>query len=104
MHILKNYFKIAFRNVAKNKIQSAILIGGLTSGMMACIMLLMYVGFELSFDNFHSKKDNIYRVVNQRFQNGESVQKGTITYPTIGYTMRDEFPEIYFPFSPCLPF
>lgn len=94
MHILKNYFKIAFRNLAKNKMQSSILIGGLTAGMVACIMLLMYVGFELSFDNFHSKKDNIYRVVNQRFQNGESVQKGTITYPTIGYTMREEFPEI----------
>lgn len=94
MHILKNYFKIAFRNLAKNKLQSAILIGGLTAGMMACMMLLMYVGFELSFDNFHSKKENIYRIVNQRFQNGESVQKGTITYPTIGYTMRDEFPEI----------
>lgn len=94
MHILKNYFKIAFRNLAKNKVQASILIGGLTAGMMACIMLLMYVGFELSFDNFHSKKDNIYRVVNQRFQNGESIQKGTITYPTIGYTMRDEFPEI----------
>lgn len=94
MQIVRNYFKIAYRNLAKNKMQSAILIGGLTAGMIACIMLLLYVGFELSFDNFHSQKDNIYRVVNQRFQNGESVQKGTITYPTIGYTMRDEFPEI----------
>ncbi|MEZ4955134.1 MAG: FtsX-like permease family protein [Saprospiraceae bacterium] len=86
--------KLAFRNLLRNKSQSAILIGGLTAGMTACILLLLYVKFELSFDEFHAKKENIYRVVNQRFQNGKSVQKGTITYPTIGPTMMAEFPEI----------
>lgn len=86
--------KLAFRNLLRNKSQSAILIGGLTAGMAACILLLLFVKFELSFDEFHAKKENIYRVVNQRFQNGKSVQKGTITYPTIGPTMMSEFPEI----------
>ena len=92
--MIKNYLKIAFRNLSKNKLQSVILIGGLTAGMTACIMLLLYVGYELSFDDFHANKQNIYRVVNERIQNGETVQKGTITYPTISYAMRDEFPEI----------
>ena len=92
--MFKNYLKIAFRNLLRNKSQSAILIGGLTAGMAACILLLQYVGFELSFDQFHQKQEHIYRVVNERIQNGESVQKGTITYPTIGREMKKEFPEI----------
>lgn len=92
--MLQNHFKIAIRNLLRNKSQSAILIGGLTAGMAACILLLQYVSFELSYDDFHTKKDNIYRVVNERLQNGESTQKGTITYPTIGPTMVEEFPEV----------
>ena len=89
-----NFFKIALRNLLKNKMQTAILIGGLTVGMLSCILLLQYVSYELSFDQFHSKKDHIYRVVNERFQAGKSVQKGTITYPTIGPTLKEEYPEI----------
>ncbi len=92
--MFKNYLKIAYRNLFRNKSQSAILVGGLTVGMAACILLLQYVSFELSFDQFHQKQEHIYRVVNERIQNGESVQKGTITYPTIGGTMKNEFPEI----------
>ncbi|MEO1260967.1 MAG: ABC transporter permease [Bacteroidota bacterium] len=92
--MFRNHFKLTFRNLLRNKSQSAILIGGLTAGMAACILLLQYVSFELSFDDFHTKKENIYRVVNERIQNGEMVQKGTITYPTIGPTMLDEFPEV----------
>lgn len=88
------YLKIAVRNLVKNKSQSAILIGGLTIGIAACVLLLQYVNFELSFDNFHSKKDSIYRVVNERFQNGTSIQKGTISYPTIGPAMKEEYPEV----------
>ncbi len=89
-----NYLKIAIRSLLKNKSQSLILIGGLAVGMAACILLLQYVTFELSYDDFHQKKENIYRVVNERFQQGQSVQKGTITYPTIGPAMKEEFPEI----------
>lgn len=92
--MFRNNLKIALRNLFKNKTQSTILISGLTIGMPACILLLQYVNFELSYDDFHSKKDTIYRVVNERFQNGKSVQNGTITYPTIGPTMLKYFPEI----------
>lgn len=92
--MFQNNLKIAFRNLLKNKTQSTILISGLTIGMAACMLLLQYVNFELSYDGFHSKKDSIFRVVNERFQNGTSVQKGAITYPTVGPTMLAEFPEI----------
>ena len=92
--MIKNLLRFSLRNLWQNKFQSAILIGGLTLGMATCILLLQYVNYELSFDRFHSDYNNIYRVVNERFQNGKSVQKGTITYPTIGPTMKEEFPEI----------
>ena len=92
--MLKNHFKIAFRNLLRNKSQSFILVGGLTVGMAACILLLQYVNFELSFDSFHAKSGNIYRVVNERIQNGETVQKGTISYPTISGAMMEDYPEV----------
>ena len=92
--MFSNYIIIALRNLWKNKTQSAILIGGLAAGMAACLLLLQYVSYELSFDSFHSKADNIYRVVNERFQEGKSIQKGTITYPTIGAAMAKDFPEV----------
>jgi putative ABC transport system permease protein len=89
-----NNLKIAVRRLLHQKGQSAILISGLTIGMATCILLLQYVSYELSFDTFHSKEDQIYRVINERFQNEKLVQKGAITYPTIGPTMQAEFPEI----------
>lgn len=92
--MIRNYLKIAFRQLWKNKTQSLILIGGLAAGMGACILLLQYVSFELSFDNFHTKRDQIYRVVNERIQNGKTIQKGTITYPTIGATLQKDYPEV----------
>jgi putative ABC transport system permease protein len=62
--------------------------------MAACLLLLQYISFELSFDRFHTQADHIYRVVNERFQDGESVQRGTITYPTIGPTLLKDYPEV----------
>ena len=62
--------------------------------MATCILLLQYVNYEWRFDQFHSNYKDIYRVVNERFQNGASVQKGTITYPTIGQAMANDFPEV----------
>jgi putative ABC transport system permease protein len=50
--MLKNYFLIAFRNLSKNKAFSFINIFGLAIGMAACLLILQYVSFELSYDNF----------------------------------------------------
>lgn len=92
--MLRNYITIAFRNVAKNKVFSAINIFGLGIGLAACLLIFQFVSFELSYDRFHKKFDRIYRVTNDRFQNGKLIQHGTITYPTIGPTMAKDFPEV----------
>jgi putative ABC transport system permease protein len=90
----RNYLTIAFRNVLKNKVFSGINIFGLGIGLAACLLIFQFVSFELSFDKFNEKYDRIYRITNDRFQNGKLIQHGTIMYPTIGATMTKDYPEI----------
>ncbi len=92
--MFKNYFKIAWRKLMKNKTFSFINIAGLTIGMAACLLILQYVSFELSFDQFHKDIKDIYRVYNDRYQNGKLIQHGTITYSAIGKSMNDDFDEV----------
>jgi putative ABC transport system permease protein len=92
--VFKNYFKTAWRNIAKNKTFSFINIAGLSIGMAACLLILQYVSFQLSFDQFNENVSDIYRVVNDRYQNGKLAQHGTITYSAIGKAMQDDFPEV----------
>ena len=61
--MLHNYFKIAFRNLRKNKVYSLINIFGLALGLTAAMLILLYVKDEVSYDRFHSNTPNIYRVV-----------------------------------------
>ncbi len=87
--MFKNYFTTAWRNLVKSKVHSAINIAGLATGMAACILILQYVNFELSYDQFNKNIDDLYRVYNDRYQNGKLVQHGTITYSAIGKDMQD---------------
>src|SRR6267378_1574041 len=92
--MLRNYLTIAFRNVFKSKVFSAINIFGLGIGLAACLLIFQFVSFELSYDKFNNKFDRTYRVTNDRFQNGKLIQHGTIMYPTIGPTLAKDYPEI----------
>src|ERR1700712_4639334 len=67
--MIKNYLKIAWRNLYKNKVFSLIHILGLTIGIAVCMMIFLYVGNEFSVDKFHSQGKNIYRVM-RGFQAG----------------------------------
>src|ERR1022692_71573 len=92
--MLKNYFKTAWRNLRKNKVFSFINIAGLAIGMAACLLILQYVNFELSYDQFNKNVSDIYRVYNDRFQNGKLIQHGTITYSAISKAMQNDYPEV----------
>lgn len=92
--MFNNYLMIAYRNVLKNKVFSAINIFGLAIGLATCLFIFQFVSFELSYDTFNENYDRTYRITNDRFQNGKLVQHGTIMYPTIGPTMAKDFPEI----------
>src|SRR5215207_5487451 len=92
--MLKNQLKTAWRNLWKNKMFSSINIIGLAIGMAACLLILQFVSFKLSFDQFHKNGAAIYRVYNDRYQNGKLIQHGTITYSAIGKAMQNDFPEV----------
>ena len=91
--MIKNYFKIAWRNLWKNKVFSFINVIGLAIGMAACIVIMLFVLFERSFDNFHKK--NIYRLNEvQKFEGMVSSQKVALSMFPMGPTLKNEFPEI----------
>ncbi len=60
--MLKNYLKTACRNLLKNKTYSLLNIAGLAIGFASCLLILMYVRHELSYDKFHPNSERIYRV------------------------------------------
>ena len=91
--MFKNYFKIAWRNLWKNKIYSTINVVGLSIGMAACIAILLFVFYERSFDKFHTK--NIYRLNEvQKFEGMVAAQKVALTMYPMAPTLKAEFPEI----------
>jgi len=68
--MIKNYFIIAWRNLSIHKTYSIINIAGLSIGLACAMLILLYVKDEVSFDNFHKKGDNIYRIVTQSKYDG----------------------------------
>jgi putative ABC transport system permease protein len=91
--MIKNYFKTAWRNLWKNKVYSSINVVGLAIGMAACIIIMLFVSYERSFDSFHSK--NIYRLNEvQKFEGMVAAQKVALSMYPMAPTLKEEFPEI----------
>jgi len=63
--MLKNYFKTAFRNLVRNRNYTVLNISGLAVGIAVCMIIFIIIQFQSSFDNFHAKKDRIYRVLTE---------------------------------------
>ena len=91
--MLKNYFKIAVRNLFKNKVLSFINITGLALGIAAAAMLLLNMRFEWSIDRFHEKKDYIYKAYNKAVMNG-NVQCWDAVAAPLGPALKNDYPEI----------
>ncbi|AFU70336.1 acidobacterial duplicated orphan (ADOP) ABC-type permease-like protein [Psychroflexus torquis ATCC 700755] len=91
--MFKNYFKIAFRNLWRHKSYSAINIGGLAVGMTAGFLLLLYIGYEMSYESFHSNKDQLYRVVTD-IETPSNTYKTPVVDWNILSEITAEFPEI----------
>jgi ABC-type antimicrobial peptide transport system permease subunit len=63
--MLKNYFRIAWRNISRHKVYTAINVTGLAMGICACIVIYLITDFEFSFDRDHPDRDRIYRIVGE---------------------------------------
>ncbi len=79
--MFKNYFKTAFRNLARNKIYSFINIAGLSIGLACAMLIMLYVKDEVSFDRFHKNVNNIYRIVSKSPRGQNMVLTGNLQGP-----------------------
>jgi putative ABC transport system permease protein len=92
--MLKSYLKTAWRNLLKHKGFSAINILGLSLGMAACLLIVQFVRFEWSYDNFHEKGDRIFRLQQNRFNDGKLTTQWAAGAAGAGKTFKDALPEI----------
>ena len=91
--MLKNYLKIALRNLQKQKFYAFINVLGLTIGIAASLLIVVYISDELSYDRFHTKADEIYRVTVKAKISDQLSQLATSSLP-FAHTAVNEFPEV----------
>jgi putative ABC transport system permease protein len=91
--MINNYFKIAWRNLLRNKAFSFINIAGLGFGLTCCLLLVLYVHHELSYDKFHVNADKIVRVI-MDYKIGTDGNKGNFTSTKVFPEFKRKFPEV----------
>ena len=92
--MIKNYLTSVFRYISRNKGFTFINVLGLAIGMMACMLITQYVLHEFSYDNFHEKKARIFRIQQDRYDNGVLATQWAAGCAGIGPDMKSNFPEI----------
>ena len=91
--MFKNFLKIALRNLVKRKAYTLINVFGLATGMAVCLMIVLFIGDELSFDKQHEKGDNIYRMVVKRQYPGRTTSYAIIPQ-SYAFAVKQELPEV----------
>jgi putative ABC transport system permease protein len=91
--MFKNYLKLAYRHFRKHKAYSFINVFGLALGMACCILMLLYVQDELSYDKFHRNAERIYRIVCDETNEGQ-IRRLASTFAPMTPRLLAEFPEI----------
>ena len=92
--MLLNYIILAGRNLIRNKVFAMINVLGLSVSMVACILIFLYVRFELSYDDFHRGAENIYRVATKVTLQNEIINHEANTYEGISQALKHDFPEV----------
>lgn len=92
--MFKNYIKIAVRNLRKQKLYSLINILGLAVGLAFCVMVLLFINDELTYDNFHTNKDRIYRLFREPVVENSPIDRELYMPIPTGTAMKAEFPEV----------
>ncbi len=91
--MIKNYLKIAFRNLVRQKVYSLITVLGLAVGITCCLLIMLYVKQELSYDTFHSNADKIYRIGHKVIR-PQSTSFSAATPTPVAPALKEEYPEI----------
>jgi putative ABC transport system permease protein len=91
--MFRNYLKIAYRNLIRDKIQSLINIVGLTAGTLSCLYILLYVRDQYSYDRHHANVQDIYRITTAIRRTGDQQQMAVSSLP-IAPALKQDFPEV----------
>ena len=91
--MIKNFFKVAVRNLVRNKFFSIINICGLAVGMASAILIMLWIQNELSYDSFYSKNDRLYQPWNRAIFDGK-LQCWSTTPKVLGPTLKHDYPEV----------
>ncbi|RPI72869.1 MAG: ABC transporter permease, partial [Ignavibacteriales bacterium] len=89
--MFKNFFKITFRNILRNKTYSFINIAGLSIGIACFIIIFLFINNELSYDNFHKEGERIYRVLRASSNANENYRIGVTSAP-FSTALQNDFP------------
>ncbi|UZR97892.1 ABC transporter permease [Chondrinema litorale] len=92
--MFKNYLITAYRNLRKRFGYSLINILGLATGMAVCILILQYVNFELSYDDFFPNKETVFRIRQDRYDKGELSTQWVSGCAAVGQFAKTNFPEV----------
>lgn len=92
--MIKNYLTIALRSFLKHKTFTFLNVLGLSLGMVASLLILQYVKYERSYDAFHSKAADIYRVQYNQYQNGKLRFECAAAVPAVGPALKNNFGEV----------
>ncbi len=92
-HMIKNYLRVALRNLIRQKIYSIINILGLAVGIASCVLITLFVVDELSYDKFHQNADRIYKIALERKYPTYSINYAVIPY-SFGDAIQEDFPEV----------
>ena len=91
--MIKNYFKTTWRNLKRNKLYSLINITGLSVGITSCVLIFLYIQYELSYDKYNAKSDQIYRLTEVLHLPGENNARA-VTSPPMAPALQANFPEV----------
>lgn len=94
LDMIKNYFKIGLRNLLKHKSYSAIHVLGLALGLAAFLLINQYTTFEKSYDRFHPKVEQLYRLTTDNITDGVMQARDAMSFAPSGAALQEELPEV----------
>jgi len=92
--MVRNYFKIAWRNLMKNKFFSIVNIFGLSVGLACCMLIALYLHYETSYDAYQKNIKNLYEIGTSFVNKGQKDDQRASTSPPVATAMKQEYPEI----------
>ncbi|HWZ14160.1 MAG TPA: ABC transporter permease [Mucilaginibacter sp.] len=91
--MIRNYIKTAYRSLLKNKGFTVLNVLGLSLGLASCLLIILYVADELSYDRYNTKADRIYRV-NEDLKLGENNVNYAVCMPPLAQALKNDFPYV----------